>query len=163
MSAPGPRVAVVTVVAGRHAHLRAQRRGLAAAHPRPHEHVVVALGDPAIAARRRRAAGLPTTWSSSPTRPAGLPVAAARNRGAAAALAAGADVVVFLDVDCIPDPCLVGAYRDAVAARPGRPALRSGHLPAAGARRRLDGRGAGRRPRAAPGPPRSAARAVVTR
>jgi N-acetylglucosaminyl-diphospho-decaprenol L-rhamnosyltransferase len=45
-----------------------------------------------------------------PRAPGGLPLARARNTGARAALAAGASVVVFLDVDCIPSPGLVEAY-----------------------------------------------------
>ena len=118
MSPVASRIAVVTVVSGRHAHLRAQRRGLAAAHPPPHEHVVVAVGDSAIAAVAAEQPDLPTTVVELATTPAGLPVAAARNRGAAAALAGGADVLIFLDVDCIPGPELVDTYRAAVAEHP---------------------------------------------
>ena len=43
----------------------------------------------------------------------GLPLAAARNLGAAVALDLGADLLIFLDVDCLPDPDLVGCYLDA--------------------------------------------------
>ena len=35
--------------------------------------------------------------------PAGLPLAAARNVGAAAALTLGAELMIFLDVDCLPE------------------------------------------------------------
>ncbi len=114
----GRRIAVVTVVSGRHAHLRAQRRGLAAAQPPPREHVVVAVGDAGIADVVAEQPSLPTTLVELATTPAGLPVAAARNHGAAAALAGGADIVIFLDVDCIPGPGLVDTYRGAVAAHP---------------------------------------------
>ncbi len=47
----------------------------------------------------------------------GLPLAAARNAGAARAIAAGAELLVFLDVDCLPGPELVGRFH-AAAARP---------------------------------------------
>jgi GT2 family glycosyltransferase len=49
----------------------------------------------------------------------GLPLAAARNAGAAAALAAGADVLIFLDVDCVPAPALVDTYARSIATEPG--------------------------------------------
>ncbi len=41
-----------------------------------------------------------------------MPLAAARNR---AASAASADLLVFLDVDCIPSPTLIEAYAEAAA------------------------------------------------
>jgi N-acetylglucosaminyl-diphospho-decaprenol L-rhamnosyltransferase len=40
----------------------------------------------------------------------GLRLAAGRNRGAAEAIARGADLLVFLDVDCLPHPDMIGAY-----------------------------------------------------
>ncbi|MFJ6653281.1 galactosyltransferase-related protein [Microbacterium sp. NPDC091313] len=43
----------------------------------------------------------------------GVRVGAARNAAAAAAVAAGADLLVFLDVDCLPAPDLVDRYREA--------------------------------------------------
>lgn len=54
-----------------------------------------------------------------------LPLAAARNAGARAALDAGADVLIFLDVDCVPAPALVRTYTAAVAGEEG-PALHCG-------------------------------------
>jgi GT2 family glycosyltransferase len=45
-----------------------------------------------------------------PGGPRGLPLAAARNAGARVALDSGADVVIFLDVDCLPAPRLVARY-----------------------------------------------------
>ncbi|AGL16566.1 glycosyltransferase family 2 protein [Actinoplanes sp. N902-109] len=51
-----------------------------------------------------------------PPGPAGLRLAAGRNRGAAAA---GADLLVFLDADCLPGPDLLTRYRDAAQAYPG--------------------------------------------
>ena len=53
-----------------------------------------------------------------------MPVARARNAGAEHALEAGAELLVFLDVDCLPGDGLLGRYRDA-AGRAG-PALLCG-------------------------------------
>ncbi len=104
--------AVITPVRGRHDHLRGQqaslRRGVA-----PTVRVVVAMGDPEVAALvedRDLVVELAVPGDR-------LPLAAARNRGAAAALAAGAELLVFLDVDCLAGPDLVAGYRDA-ATRP---------------------------------------------
>ncbi|SHH09275.1 Glycosyltransferase, GT2 family [Jatrophihabitans endophyticus] len=112
------RTAVVTVVSGRHAHLRTQREFLARCVPAPAVHVVVAIDDPQVAAVVDARPDLPTELLTLPTTGAGLPVAAARNAGAAAAIAAGADLLVFLDVDCVPAPDLLARYRTAVATRP---------------------------------------------
>ncbi|HXH33485.1 MAG TPA: glycosyltransferase [Plantibacter sp.] len=48
----------------------------------------------------------------------GLRLAAARNAGAAAALAAGAELLVFLDADCVPGPSMLSRYREAAARHP---------------------------------------------
>lgn len=109
--------AVVTVVHGRHAHLRAQREFLARCDPSPAWHVVVAIDDDAIEALGAETPDLRTVVVRVPTTPAGLPVAAARNAGARAALERGADTLVFLDVDCLPSPALIGEYADALHAR----------------------------------------------
>ncbi len=45
-----------------------------------------------------------------------LPIALGRNRGAAAALPRSAELLVFLDVDCIPDTELIARYHDVAAA-----------------------------------------------
>jgi GT2 family glycosyltransferase len=101
---------VVTVVHGRHEHLARQRESLAASTV-PVHHVVVAIDDPVVAGSDWCSAALPST-------PLGLPLAAARNRGAAIALDRGASTLVFLDVDCLAGPGLVEAYADVVAAEP---------------------------------------------
>lgn len=85
----GPiRTAVITIAAGREAHLARQVEGLRAAPP--HDHVVVGID--------------------------AMRLAAARNEGAARA--SGAELLVFLDVDCIPGPALLDRYAAAARAAP---------------------------------------------
>lgn len=103
--------AVVTVAHGRHDHLVAQRTSLASSTRPPDRHVVVAVDDPDLGAS-------PWCSASVPSTPLGLPIAAARNRGAEIALEAGATTLVFLDVDCLAGRSLVAAYDDAVTAEP---------------------------------------------
>lgn len=106
------RVAVVTIVHGRHDHLQAQRSSLDASRRPPDRHVVVALDDPQLQVR-----GLASAHVRS--KPLGLPLAAARNRGAEVALGHGAEVLVFLDVDCLAGTSLVADYEARVQAHPG--------------------------------------------
>ena len=106
-------VALITVVHGRRRHLARQLEMLSRSRHPIDRHVVVAIDDPALA-----------TWVGEdravdvveigPGRH-GLPLAAARNVGAAVALDRAADLLIFLDVDCLPDPDLVGSYVDAAA------------------------------------------------
>src|ERR1700761_9475705 len=100
--------AVVTVVHGRHDHLRAQRRGLAAAQVRPALHVVVAIDDPAIAEVVRDGTGLPTAVLPWPA------PAAAGGR-----LPPGAELLIFRAVAGIPAPALTSHYLAAARAFPG--------------------------------------------
>ena len=111
--------AVITIVHGRHDHLRAQRRGLAAAQLPPDLHVIVAIDDPAVADVVRDDTGLTTDVLPWPAHAAGLPLAAARNAGARRALAAGAETLIFLDVDCIPGPAMTSHYLAALRTAPG--------------------------------------------
>ncbi len=105
------RTAVVTLVAGRHGHLARQYDGLRAGSPQPDLHVVVAMGDDAVAGvTGRQPAGIVVALAADR---AALPLATARNAGAAAAIADGAELLVFLDVDCIPGPALLSRYADA--------------------------------------------------
>ena len=117
--------AVITIVAGRHEHLRRQQQGLATGDAIPDVCVVVGMGDAGALDLTRQGplsrtsaavltVALPVTLGPGGARD--LPLAAARNAGAEAAVAAGADTLIFLDVDCIPSPGLVGGYRSAVAA-----------------------------------------------
>ncbi|MEH3089905.1 MAG: glycosyltransferase [Microbacterium arborescens] len=101
MNAP---VIVTLCSTPRLAHLRNQLRATAD-HPR----VVVWIGDdeaPELDAE---------VVVHVPPGPDGLRLAAARNAGARAATTLGADLLVFLDADCVPGPHLVAHYR--VAAR----------------------------------------------
>lgn len=101
--------AVVTIVHDRLEHLRNQHRGLLRSTRAPDDHVVVAIDDPEV-----------ERWTPPGTLPPhvvrherggdGLPLAGARNLGARVALERGAELLIFLDVDCIPSPRLVSAY-----------------------------------------------------
>ncbi|QKE82543.1 galactosyltransferase-related protein [Arthrobacter sp. NEB 688] len=105
-------LAVVTIVHGRHDHLRGQLAGLRGQTRAPDLLVVVAMDDPAVPEVVR--AEVPTGWEvrhASTGRPQGrLPLAAARNLGVATAVAAGAEHLVLLDVDCVPADSLVARY-----------------------------------------------------
>jgi GT2 family glycosyltransferase len=105
-------VALITIAHGRHDHLEGQYRALALSTVRPDDMIVVAIDDPALHVLAQTAR-LPMRVLEQPGHPLGLPLGAARNRGAAAAIDAGADVLIFLDVDCMPEAGLVEAYRDA--------------------------------------------------
>jgi GT2 family glycosyltransferase len=107
------KTAVITTVRGRGPHLRRQLQGLAASTPSADLHIVVALGDPQaaeIVAEERSAAAVLELDAAEP-----LPIAQGRNRGAAAALRESAELLVFLDVDCIPSAEMIGRYRHTVS------------------------------------------------
>ncbi|MCJ2032594.1 galactosyltransferase-related protein [Methylobacterium sp. J-043] len=109
---PPPPPSVLTLVRGRADRLRNLMRGLARQTVRPRELVIAwmqpepepDLPDPGCPVRHLHVPGEP------------MPLAAARNRAAAAA---SGDLLVFLDVDCIPGPTLVSAYTDAAATERG--------------------------------------------
>ncbi|NYJ76428.1 galactosyltransferase-related protein [Allobranchiibius huperziae] len=104
----GERLALVTIAHGRHAHLAAQVEHLARGTRRPDRHVVVSMADEQIAPLL---SGVPDTdVLSVDADPARLPLAAARNAGATAALDGGADSLMFLDVDCLPGVRLLERY-----------------------------------------------------
>ncbi|PWI05038.1 sugar transferase [Streptomyces sp. NWU339] len=103
------RTAVITPTAGRHGHLTLQQAGLAAGSCPPEQYVVVSMDDPglnAVLTGRRPTA----TIVDCPVRNGKLPLARARNLGAAHALKHGAELLVFLDVDCIPGERLLERY-----------------------------------------------------
>ncbi|SFU39697.1 Glycosyltransferase, GT2 family [Methylobacterium sp. 174MFSha1.1] len=99
---------VLTLVRGRADRLRNLMRGLARQTAHPRELVIAwmqaepapELPDPGCPVRHLHVPGEP------------MPLAAARNR---AAEAASGDLLIFLDVDCIPGAGLVAAYAGAAA------------------------------------------------
>lgn len=104
----GASASVLTLVRGRPDRLRNLMAALARQSVRPRELVIAwmqpdraaDLPDPGCPVRHCHVAGEP------------MPLAAARNR---AAEAATGELLIFLDVDCIPSSTLVGAYRHAAA------------------------------------------------
>lgn len=111
-------VAVVTIAHGRHGHLLLQLASLLAGSRRPDHLVLVAMNDRAVG---RFTAGHPLRPDilELDTEGSELPLARARNLGVGRALAAGAEVLVLLDVDCLAGPELVSGYVDAVRAATG--------------------------------------------
>nr|WP_301288633.1 MULTISPECIES: glycosyltransferase [Methylorubrum] len=107
---PVSTISVVTLNKGRDAHLARLIEGLARG-PAPAECVVVQM---APAPEPLPATPFPLRQVNFPS--AGLPLAAARNAGRAAA---SGDILVFLDVDCIPSAGLVPALAAAARAHDG--------------------------------------------
>jgi len=120
------RTAVITTVHGRAEHLRRQLRALAAGTLRPDVHVVVAIDDDDAATIAAAAASPALVVVEYPSEPGPLPVAAARNTGARTALDLGAELLVFLDVDCIPSPGMIASYLGAATQHDHRDALLCG-------------------------------------
>lgn len=137
-------VALITIAHGRHTHWALQQAGVARSTRRPDARILVAMDDPALADAGRSAgatvvelaaadgavldgaAGGAVLDAAGAVAPSPLPLARARNLGAAAALEQGADVLVFLDVDCVPAPALVDAYADAAGSAATRDRLLCG-------------------------------------
>jgi N-acetylglucosaminyl-diphospho-decaprenol L-rhamnosyltransferase len=108
------RVAVLTVAsAARRAHLERQREVLAVVAP---DVVRVEVFLDETVAPGIRDAGVRTLHV--PPGRHGLRVGAGRNAAAAAAIADGAELLVFLDVDCLPGPDLVPRYAAAARLHP---------------------------------------------
>lgn len=105
------RTAVITVVHGRHDHLALQAEAWRLSTIAADMRCVVAIEDIDAEAF----AGVDCTVLHIPACPDGLPLSAARNHGAQWALNRGADLLVFLDVDCLPSPDMLARYRDAHA------------------------------------------------
>jgi GT2 family glycosyltransferase len=111
------RIAVVTIAAGRLSHLIRQHEGLALSSDAPDDYIVVAMDDTEIAAWDPAGEPQPTIIEVARSGPH-LPLAAARNRGAERASGAGAELLVFLDVDCIPAPRMLESYAAAAERHP---------------------------------------------
>ena len=108
---PEQSIAVVTVCTpGRAEHLRCQRRAMAVHLPGA-VHVVVVPERPGSGAlaEELRAAGVDVV---APAAGPDLPVARSRNLGGDRAADLGAELIVFLDVDCMPGPDLGTRYRE---------------------------------------------------
>jgi len=101
-----PDVAVLTIAKGRQEHLLRLLEGLSRSLVPPSRCVVVDLNEQPA---RLPAMPFPLLHHHAPA--TGLPLAAARN---AAARLADAPKLVFLDVDCIPAPDMVGTLGDAL-------------------------------------------------
>jgi GT2 family glycosyltransferase len=110
------RPAVITPVAGRRAHLRMQQQGLRR-NDHPAKRVVVALGEEPTDQLTDQLTDQDILVRVSVA--GRLPLARARNEGARAAIDAGADLLIFLDVDCVPAPQLISRYVDAADHLPG--------------------------------------------
>lgn len=112
------RAAVITIAHGRHAHWRTQEQALARLTRAADDRILVVIDDDelaTIASVETPAAHVVTIDAD----PLGLPLSRARNAGAHAALQRGADLLIFLDVDCLPAPGLVDGYVAAADALPG--------------------------------------------
>ncbi|MEO9329767.1 glycosyltransferase family 2 protein [Gordonia aurantiaca] len=118
VSPPEPAaVAVITIVSGRHLHLRRQLEALAHSTVTPRVHVIVAMDDPDIdrvvdevAPRGHRTRVIHLDHPGDT-----LPLAAARNSGAAEAISFAPGLLVFLDVDCVPAPDMIERYARSAA------------------------------------------------
>ncbi|WP_414938203.1 glycosyltransferase family 2 protein [Amycolatopsis sp. cmx-11-51] len=104
-----PRTAVVTITAGRDAHLRRQREALA--EEEADLHVVVGMAGPPDL--RGAPGSSPVVSAHVVAGDRGLPLAAARNAGARVALEHDIELLVFLDVDCILGPGSLARYQAA--------------------------------------------------
>jgi GT2 family glycosyltransferase len=118
------RSAVITLLSGRHPHLSLQRRGLLAGTVQPDFHVVVAMNDLAAAGVLDSCPPVPDVVELS-SADGQLPLARARNLGAQRAISRGADLLIFLDVDCVPGSTLVQRYTE-YATGQGSPGLLCG-------------------------------------
>ena len=78
------KLCVVTLVSGRRTHLGRQHAGLARSHRAPDDYVVVAMGDPSLADWTPAEAPVPHVVHLAVD--GALPLAAARNLGARAAV-----------------------------------------------------------------------------
>lgn len=119
------RCAVITLVHKRHGHLLMQLAGMHRTTRAADRYVVVAMDDEHV--RELLAERVPKAdLLEIPAEDGRLPLAHARNVGAEQALSQGADLLIFLDVDCVPATNLIERYEQAFA--PTRPALLCGPI-----------------------------------
>jgi GT2 family glycosyltransferase len=115
-------ISALTIAAGRAAHLENVIAGFQAQDVQPDELIIGVMQDDLYQDLPR------TDFPLHQIRVTGaeLPLAAARNTVAAAA---GGDLLVFADVDCIPHPALVADYAAHAARQPGLLMGEVGYLP----------------------------------
>ncbi|MBR9800948.1 glycosyltransferase [bacterium] len=102
------KLSVLTIVRGRREHLQNQLQGLYQSLRTPDEWIVVGMGEqPQISPT----SAFPCRFGQVSHDGGNLPLAAARNM--AAELASG-ELLVFLDVDCIPSATLLGEFERAI-------------------------------------------------
>jgi GT2 family glycosyltransferase len=99
---------------------------LSEANLKPDRHVVVAMHDPEIASVIAHEPLSTVVLTSDEGDLDDLALSAARNAGAEHAIGEGAELLIFLDVDCIPGPGLVRAYADAASHAAHRDAILCG-------------------------------------
>jgi GT2 family glycosyltransferase len=104
--------AVITIGHGRVEHLRLQQQGLHASAVPAEHYVLVAMQDSRLATAMAHGSPAAETIEVA-CDPGRLALAQARNRGAQHAIAAGAQLLVFLDADCVPGVHLVDRYQRA--------------------------------------------------
>ncbi|MCQ8279751.1 galactosyltransferase-related protein [Acetobacteraceae bacterium KSS8] len=105
-------VSVLTLARGRGGHLRKVMQGLAMQTVPPAEMIIAVMQPQPFA----DLPPMPFPVRQIPVPGEMLPLAGARNRVAREATGRN---LVFLDIDCIPDPTLVADYRDGLAALDG--------------------------------------------
>jgi GT2 family glycosyltransferase len=110
---------LITIAHGRHDHWSRQCAAVEQTRPTPDDRILVAIDDPYLASWAERSRGNVQVIEIDADRE-GLPLARARNAGAACAIERGAELLVFLDVDCLPAPDLFAAYQEAAEAEPRR-------------------------------------------
>ncbi|GAB5513465.1 glycosyltransferase family 2 protein [Rhodopirellula baltica] len=104
------RISVLTIVRGRQTHLEIQLKGLLQSTVLPHEWIVVGMNQEVTLPDCERFS-IRTSSVHHPTEP--LPLAQARNHAASLCTTDG---MVFLDVDCIPSPDMIGKMVNALQA-----------------------------------------------
>jgi GT2 family glycosyltransferase len=119
------RTAIVTAARGRLEHLRRQLIGIAGSALLPDVHVIVAIDDPNVT-DVVAASGNTARVVHYENGPGPLRVGSARNAGARAALTDGAQLLVFLDVDCIPGRNMLSRYHAAAVSPENQNALLCG-------------------------------------
>lgn len=104
-------VSVLTIVRGRREHLRRQLEGLRESKVKPAEWIIVGMDEDV----KLDCGDLPIRCARVNGDGHRLPLAEARNL---AASLCETDAMIFLDVDCIPHPAMVGTFQSALQTEP---------------------------------------------